>query len=199
MDPISAIFVMTILGGLFVKGVDVATDGLFSAEVGAGVRGAAGFAGRDVRDRWARANEKAREIRSRTRSGRMVQGILDDAAAFGRTGWLVGRTLFGEARRFGSGARSEWETARDQARSARTERRGEEPWPIVRAARSGAVRAREWAERAPVRMQRTRTRPNRTTRTSARTRARAPGVDHRRKDLLTLFGVLHERRRLHRR
>jgi hypothetical protein len=146
MDPISAIFVMTVLGGLFVKGVDVATDGLFSAEVGAGIRGAAGFAGRDVRDRWARANEKAREIRSRTRSGRMVQGILDDAAAFGRTGWLVGRALFGEARRFGSGARSEWETARDQARSARTERRGEEPWPIVRAARSGAVRAREWAE-----------------------------------------------------
>jgi hypothetical protein len=28
MDPISAIFVMTVLGGLFVKGVDVATDGL---------------------------------------------------------------------------------------------------------------------------------------------------------------------------
>jgi hypothetical protein len=76
-----------------------------------------------------------------------VQGILDDAGAFGRTGLLVGRVLFGEARRFGSGARSGWETARDQARSARSERRGDEPWPIVRAARSGAVRAQEWAER----------------------------------------------------
>jgi hypothetical protein len=140
MDPISAIFVMTVLGGLFVKGVDVATDGWFSAEVGAGVRGAAGYAVRAERARWGRAREKAREIRQQTPQGQAVQEMLDLAGLFGRT-------LFGELRRFGSGARSEWRTARDQARSARTGRRGDAPWPIVRAARSGAVRVREWAER----------------------------------------------------
>jgi hypothetical protein len=140
MDPISAIFVMTVLGGLFVKGVDVATDGWFSAEVGAGVRGAAGYAVRAERARWGRARAKAREIREQTPHGQAVQEMLDLAGLFGRT-------LFGELRRFGSGARSEWRTARDQARSARTGRRGDAPWPIVRAARSGAVRAREWAER----------------------------------------------------
>jgi hypothetical protein len=140
MDPISAIFVMTVLGGLFVKGVDVATDGWFSAEVGAGVRGAAGYAVRAERARWGRARAKAREIREQTPHGQAVQEMLDLAGLFGRT-------LFGELRRFGSGVRSEWETARDQARSARTGRRGDAPWPIVRAARSGAVRAREWAER----------------------------------------------------
>jgi hypothetical protein len=140
MDPISAIFVMTVLGGLFVKGVDVATDGWFSAEVGAGVRGAAGYAVRAERARWGRARAKAREIREQTPHGQAVQEMLDLAGLFGRT-------LFGELRRFGSGVRSEWETARDQARSARTGRRGDAPWPIVRAARSGAVRVREWAER----------------------------------------------------
>lgn len=129
MDPLSAIFVMTVLGGLFVKGVDVATDGLLSAEVGAGVRGAGAYTVRDVRDHWGRASEKAREIRSRSRSGRAVQGILDDAGAVARTGGAIGRVLFGEASRFGSGVRSGWQTARDQARSDRTERRGDAPWP----------------------------------------------------------------------
>lgn len=149
MDPISAIFVMTILGGLFVKGVDVATDGLLSAEVGAGIRGAGAYTVRDVRDRWGQASAKAREVRSRTRRGRAVQGILDDAAAVGRTGWLVAREMFGGVGRFGSGIRSEWRTARDQARSARTERRGDAPWPVTQWLRERLIRLQETRTKTP--------------------------------------------------
>lgn len=107
MDPIT--FFLIVGAALWVT--DTASSGLVRAELGGGLSGAARGAGRNWVDRRKRTHKRRQKARSKTKAGRIVNYVQDEAKAYGvgvREGWPEGRRLWHEKRRQRWEAKPPW-------------------------------------------------------------------------------------------